>query len=257
MWSNDFLGLLQSTCGLDYEPVDLRGALADRLTIEDPVHGRVSGGEAVRGYLAAEEDRASAERRRWKGAALTGGVRRVAGEFVCELWSDGRTIELPVAVVRDTAPGGGIALRIYHSTYPLTGTHRIRAPLLPGDPDLHASDIVGEYFAALAAGDAERIVATFAPDGYFREPSGGSYSYRGHDALLALYRRFFGAGGGIVLEHCALVEDGVRSALEFNCVRWGSHALAPQAGLAIYARDEAGKIASAHVYDDVTPPFAE
>lgn len=254
MWSSEFLGLLQSTCGLDYETIDLDGPAADGLTIEDPTSGRISGRDAVRAYVAAEELRASAERRRWRGAAVTGGTRRSAGEFVCELWNAGARVELPVAVVRETTPDG-VALRIYHSTYPLTGTHRVRPPMLPLDPALHASDIVGEYFAALAAGDAGRIVATFAPDGYFREPSGAHYTYRGHTALSALYRRFFAAGGGIALEHCTLIEDGIRSALEFNCVGWGRHALPPQAGIAIYARDGRGKIASAHVYDDLMPPL--
>jgi ketosteroid isomerase-like protein len=255
VWSNEFLGLLQSSCGLDYEPIALDGPLAERLTIEDPVRGRIQGRAAVLAYVAAEEAEAEAQRRRWKGGAITSGVRRVAGEFTCELASGGATIALPVAVIREATAAGGIALRIYHSTYPLTGTHRVRAPLLPSDPKAGASDIVGEYFAALSAGDAERIVATFAPDGYFREPSGGSYVYRGHAALLALYRRFFRAGGGIRLEHCTATEDGIRSVTEFTCVRWGRHDLPPQAGAAIYTRDARGKIASAHVYDDVTPPL--
>jgi hypothetical protein len=254
MWSNDFLGLLQSTCGLDYEPVEIDGPLAARIVIDDPSRGRIEGSEAVRAYIASEQAEASAQRRRWRGAAVTSGSQRVAGEFVCEFETGGRRVELPIAVVRDIA-GERIALRIYHSTYPLTGSHLVRAPLLPSDPRANASGIVGEYFAALAAGDAERIVATFAAGGYFREPSGGAYAYRGHDALLSLYRRFFSEGGGISLEHCTITEDGIRSALEFTCVRWGRHDLPPQAGVAIYARDGRGKIASAHVYDDVTPPL--
>ncbi|MGH3208793.1 MAG: hypothetical protein ACRDNO_13630 [Trebonia sp.] len=31
---------------------------------------------------------------------------------------------------------------------------------------------VGRYRAALAAGDAEAVLSTFAPDGYYREPVG-------------------------------------------------------------------------------------
>ena len=254
MWSDDFLGLLQSSCGLDYEAVEIEGPLAGRIAIEDPVHGRIEGREAVLAYIAAEAASASAERRRWKSAAVTSGLQRVAGEFVCELETGGRRIEVPVAVVRE-ATAGGIALRIYHSTYPLSGAPLVRAPLLPSGSDVHASGIVGEYFAALAAGDAERTVAAFAADGYFREPSGAGYVYRGHAMLLDLYRRFFSAGGGITLEHCTVIEDGIRTATEFTCVRWGRHDLPPQAGAAIYARDAQGKIASAHVYDDVTPPL--
>ena len=36
----------------------------------------------------------------------------------------------------------------------------------------HPGDVVGRYQAALDAGDVDRIVSTFAPDGYFREPIG-------------------------------------------------------------------------------------
>lgn len=256
MWSSEFLGLLQSTCGLDYEDVALDGPLAGRLVIDDPVHGRIQGRGAVLAYVASEEAGASAQRRRWKGAAVTSGPARTVGEFVCALEAGGRTFELPVAAVRE-ARADGIALRIYHSTFPATGTHLVRAPLLPANRNALARGTVGEYLAALAAGDAERITATFAADGYFREPSGASYTHRGRAALLALYRRFFSEGGGIHLEHCSVTEDGVRSALEFTCVRWGRHVVPPQAGLAIYARDAQGSIVSAHVYDDVTPPLPE
>ena len=62
--------------------------------------------------------------------------------------------------------------RCYHSLWPLLGQHVRRPPLLERDPAVRESDVVGEYQAALAAGDAERIVATFEPDGCFREPAG-------------------------------------------------------------------------------------
>jgi hypothetical protein len=254
MWSSEFLGLLQSTCGLDYEDVALDGPLAGRLVIEDPVHGRIQGRDAVLAYVASEEAEAAKQRRRWKGAAVTSGPARTVGEFGCSLEVGGRSLELPVAAVRE-ARADGIALRIYHSTFPLTGAHLVRAPLLPASSNARAGGAVAEYFAALAAGDAERITATFAAGGYFREPSGASYTYRGHAALLALYRRFFSEGGGIQLEHCSITEDGIRTALEFTCIRWGRHDVPPQAGIAIYARDAQGRIVSAHVYDDVTPPL--
>ena len=35
---------------------------------------------------------------------------------------------------------------------------------------------------------------------------------------------------------CLVTDDGVRCALEYNCVRWGSHDLFPQAGIAICER---------------------
>jgi hypothetical protein len=69
-----------------------------------------------------------------------------------------------------------------------------------------------------------------------------------------MFERFFGAGGGIVLEHCTVTDDGVRTALEFNAVRWGGVALPPQAGVAVYERGRTGRLAEARIYDDVEGP---
>jgi hypothetical protein len=46
----------------------------------------------------------------------------------------------------------------------------------------------------------------------------------------------------------------VRSALEFNAVRWGGVDLPHQAGDAVYERGRTGKIAEAQFYDDVEGP---
>ncbi len=73
--------------------------------------------------------------------------------------------------------------------------------------------------------------------------------------MRAFYERLFSNGGGIPLEHCALVDDGRTCALEYNVVRWGRTELPPQAGVAVYARDERGKLAAARIYDDVYPPL--
>ena len=115
--------------------------------------------------------------------------------------------------------------------------------------------VVGRYQAALAAGDAAAITATFEPDGCFREPAGPQYRVCGTDRLLPFFSGFFSLGGGIVLEHCTVTEDGVRTALEFNAVRWGSVDMPHQAGIAIYERGTTGLLAHARIYDDVDPPL--
>jgi len=70
-------------------------------------------------------------------------------------------------------------IRVCNSTWPLTGEHRVRPPLLPADPNLHAEVTPGAYQRALAEGDLEGIMATFEPDGYARKPSGAAYLHRG------------------------------------------------------------------------------
>jgi hypothetical protein len=121
-------------------------------------------------------------------------------------------------------------------------------PALPGD-------VVGRYQAALGAGDTEAIVSTFAADGYFHEPIGPHYAHQGPGELRSFFARCFSAGGGISLESCAVTDDGVRCALEYNCDRWGSHDLPPQAGIGVFERDASGLLAAVRVYDDIEAPL--
>jgi SnoaL-like domain len=146
-------------------------------------------------------------------------------------------------------------LRLYFSSWPLTGRHANRPPLLQPDVDLHGPDVVGEYQRALATGDVDAIVAAFEPDGYVREPAGDGYVHRGTDELRAHYELFFSNGGGIPLEPCAVTDDGRACALEYNVVAWGRTALSPEAGIAVYERGDGGKLAAARVYDDSDPPL--
>jgi hypothetical protein len=113
--------------------------------------------------------------------------------------------------------------------------------------------VLGRYQAALEAGDADAVVSTFEPDGYYREPIGPHAIHSGTAELRSFFRERF-SEGGIGLEHCALTDDGVRCALEYNCVRWGRHGIPPQAGLCVYERGPDGLLAAARVYDDIEPP---
>jgi hypothetical protein len=113
---------------------------------------------------------------------------------------------------------------------------------------------VAEYQRALAAGDVDAITATFEPDGYAREPTGRDYVHRGPDALRLFYERLSSNGGGIELEHCALVHDGRACAFEYNIVRWGRTELPPEA--AVYVQAKGGKIAAARIYYDADPPIS-
>ena len=95
---------------------------------------------------------------------------------------------------------------------------------------------------------------TFQLDGYLREPIGPHAFHRGTAALRSYFLECFGAGGGLTLEPCEITDDGARCAMEYNCVRWGSHDIAAQAGIAIFERGADGLLAAVRVYDDVEPP---
>jgi hypothetical protein len=147
-----------------------------------------------------------------------------------------------------------VVFRTYCSQWPVDGRRHLRSPILRPGP-ARPGDVVGRYQAALNAGDADAIVGTFAPDGYYREPIGPPLTHRGTAELRSFFTRCFSAGGGIGQEHCVVTDDGVRCALEFNCLRWGSHDLPPQAGIAVYERSPDGLLAAARVYDDIEAPI--
>jgi SnoaL-like domain len=236
----------------------LVGSFAGEPELHHPIRGRLKGRRAFERFVT--------ETNAWLTArnAVVGHVERIITprrgieETVLTLDGDHSRIELPVAVVADRDEDARIIeLRIYYGSWPLTGRHSNRPPLLQPDPDVHAPDVVGEYQRALAAGDVEATVAAFESDAYVREPAGGSYVHRGRDELVALYEQFFSNGGGISLEHCAVTDDGRSCALEYNVVRWGRTELPPGAGIAVYVRGGTGKLASARIYDDADPPHSD
>jgi hypothetical protein len=224
--------------------------------LHHPVRGRVRGREAFERFVA--------ETNAWLTAkhAVVENVERIiqphrgVEEALITVDGDGGRVELPVAIAADRDGHARIVeLRVYYSTWPLTGRHVNRPPVLQQDSGLHLTGIVGAYQTALAAGDAESLVGCFEPEASVREPAGGPFVHRGGDALRALFGTFFSNGGGIPLEHCAVTDDGRACAIEYNVVRWGRTDLPPQAGLAVYVRGDSGKLAAARIHDDVDPPL--
>jgi ketosteroid isomerase-like protein len=251
----------------------LETAWPGEVVVYDPRAGEIRGHRQLRRF-ARENQSWQAERRvRTEIVASTVVGGRAVVELLAHLTYDGQVRPWPVAVVAESSDDRSVVFRTYCSVWPVDGRRHVRPPILkprdlgPGDvagageltgPGEVAGpgDVVGRYHAALDAGDTEAVVSTFAPDGYFHEPIGAHYAHRGTRELRSFFTRCFSAGGGIGLQHCAVTDDGVRCALEYNCVRWGSHDLSPQAGIGVYERGPDGLLAAARVYDDVEPPVA-
>ncbi len=241
--------------GLRTGEVDaLIGSFAGEPELHHPRRGRIQG--------AAAFERFATDTHAWlvernvtvEDVAVTITPRGGVEEVVVHLDGEDGRIALPVSVSADHAGSRLVELRVYFSGWALTGRHAIRPPVLQPDSGVQVGDVVGDYQGALAAGDAEAVLAAFEPDGSVREPAGADYVHRGTDELRALFGRFFSNGGGIPLEHCAVTDDGRACALEYNAVAWGRTDLQPQAGLAVYVRGDSGKLAAARIYDDVDPP---
>jgi len=234
----------------------LISSFGDEPELHDPVRGRIKGARAFAAY--ATETKAWLEERdaTIEDVDVIVTERRGVEEVVLHLGGEAGQVDLPVAIVADRQPDRRIdELRIYFSTWPLTGRHANRPPLLQPDPTLREPGVVGEYQSALAAGDLDAIMAAFEPGAYAREPAGGQYIHEGSEGLREFYELLFSNDGGIPLEHCAVTDNGRACALEYNVVRWGRSELPPEAGIAVYVRGENGGLAAARIYDDADPPL--
>jgi hypothetical protein len=238
------------------EPDALVKSFAGVPELHDPIRGRVKGTHAFEGFVS--ESSSWLRQHNFSVENVAHSVTAELGfeEVILHFDAQGGRVDLPVAIVANRRPDRRIEeLRIYFSCWPIAARHVNRPPLLQPDPQLRASDVVGEYQLALAAGDVDAILDAFEPDGYAREPAGGRYIHRGRDGLRSFYESLLSNGGGIPLEHCAVIDDGTTCVLEYNVVRWGQTELPPQAGVAVYVRGASGKLAAARIYDDTDPPL--
>lgn len=224
------------------------------LIVHDPRAGEVSGSERLRGFVEQNRVWLAEHHARTTTVATTSADRRAVVELIARMDFDGHEVAWPVAVVADSPDETSVVFRTYCSQVPVDGRHHLRPPVLEPRSASRSDDVVGTYLTALAAGDTASVVSTFVPDGYLREPIGDHALHRGTEELRSFFTRCFGSGGGIVLEQCATTDDGVRCALEYNWLRWGSHDLPPQAGLGVWERTPDGRLAAVRLYDDVALP---
>ncbi|HEX4018781.1 MAG TPA: nuclear transport factor 2 family protein [Frankiaceae bacterium] len=235
---------------------DLERVWPGEVVVHDPRSGEVRGHRHLRKFVSRNKAFFAERHARTEVVASTCVGTRAVVEVLAHLDVEGQEVSWPVAVAVESPDDRSVVFRTYCSQWPVDGRRHLRPPILPpaaalgGDPD----DVVARYQTALEAGDTEAVVKTFNSSGYFREPIGTHACHRGAGELRSFFTDCFKDGGGIGLQPCAVTDDGVRYALEYNVVRWGSHPLPAQAGLAIHERGPDGLLAAVRVYDDVEAP---
>lgn len=223
-------------------------AFAPKATVDSPLMGHQQPPEFVadaRSWLEAHEGTV-------QDVATTVTAERVVHEFILGLAVEDGRVELPVMLVADIEDDCIRDLRVYHSTWPLTGGHRVRPPLMQYDLEPRLAPPLDAYHAALAAGDAAAADAVFSEDGMVREPAGGSFVHSGAERT-AWYEAIL-SSGPLELKLGAVTDDGETLIYEYEVERWGAAAVPPQAGAAAYQRDNTGHLIQARIYDDIEPP---
>jgi ketosteroid isomerase-like protein len=255
---------------------DLETVWPGEVVVYDPRLGEIRGHKQLRQFIRTSQNWLAERHARTETMAVTTANGRAVVELLAHLSIDGRDVDWPVAVVAESRDDRSVMFRTYGSLLPIEGQRSVRPviltaafppepaiapePAFPPEPALaaapvHAGDVVGRYFAAVEAGDVEAAVRTFEADGYVRDPAGPQAIHRGAAELRSFFAAQFSAGG-IGLQQCAQTDDGVRCAVEYNCVRWGTRDLPPQPGLGVYERATDGLLAAARSYDDIEPPDA-
>jgi limonene-1,2-epoxide hydrolase len=227
-----------------------------KVVVYDPRAGKIRGHRQLRQFVSRNQAWLAERHARIETVASTCAGGRAVVELLAHLADGGQELAWPVAVVAESSDDLSVEFRTYCSQWPVDGRRHVRPPVLNASR-VDPGDVVGRYHAALEAGDTEAIVSTFALDGYVRESIGPHRAHRGSSELRSFFTTCFSAGGGIRQQHCAVTDDGVRCALEYNCVRWGSHDVPPQAGIGIYERGPDGLLAAVRIYDDVEPPVEQ
>jgi ketosteroid isomerase-like protein len=226
------------------------------VVIHDPLAGEIRGHRQLRRFVHHNQTWLAEYRPRAETVASTVVASRAVVELLVHMsFDDGHELAWPIAVVAESPDDQSVVFRTYCRPWPLDGPRRVRPPIL-GPAIVDTPDVVGRYLTALDAGDVEAVVKTFAPDGYYREPIGTDTAHRGSTGLRSFFAERFSAGGGIGIERCAVTDDGVRCAVEYNCLRWGRHDLPPQAGIEVYERGADGLLVAVRVYNDIEGPPA-
>lgn len=233
---------------------DLETVWPGEVVVNDPRAGEIRGHHQLREFVRHNQAWLAERHARIETVAATSAGGRAVVELLAHMADDrSREVAWPVAVVAESPDDRSVVFGTYCSQQPVDGRRHLRPPVLPPGAD-RPGDVVGRYRAALSDGDTEAVVRAFEPDGYLREPVGPPYTHRGAGALRSYFSRCFGEGGGLDVQECAVTDDGVRCAVEYNCLRWGSHDLPPQAGIGVYERGPDGLLAAARIYDDIQPP---
>jgi len=227
--------------------------LGARATVDDPIHGRAAGMEAMTAHLRTTSNWLLDHSATYERVAFTTGIDRDVTEGTLSVSFETKTVDLPMAVVAERRRSREVELRVYYATQPLEGSKRTRARLVPSNPETLVPPPIGEFLVGLAKGDIKAIEAAFEADGSVRDARGLQHA-KTDGALRTFFDTLVAGGafgGGLELEAGGSADDGRSCALEFTLVKARGSDVSPQAGLLLFERGDSGLLRSARLYGDL------
>ena len=239
---------------LKKEDIDnLSSILNNESIMYTPFEGKIIGRNDIKNYFIIQKEWLNSKKAKIDVINTIDNNNRIVIEFVIFFNKQGKLIELPVVAVLDIDNSSINSIRIYHSTWPLTGKHTVIKPILEPEEILDEPDIISMYMQGIKNADKEFVLSLFEEKAYVQEPSGSKFRHQGKAEREKFYS-FTLDKGGVHLKYCASTFDGKHFAVEYVFDEWGDKKFEPQAGIAIYEIGESGKIAAVRIYDDASPP---
>ncbi len=239
---------------LKKEDIDnLSSVLNNESIMYTPFEGKIIGRNDIKNYFIEQKEWLNSKKAKIDVINTIDNNNRIVIEFVIFFNKQDEPIELPVVAVLDIDNSSINSIRIYHSTWPLTGKHTVIKPILETEEILDEPDIISMYMQGIKNADKEFVLSLFEEKAYVQEPSGSKFRHQGKAEREKFYSYALDKGG-VPLKHCTATFDGKHFAVEYVFDEWGNKKFEPQAGIAIYEIGESGKIAAVRIYDDASPP---
>ena len=239
----------------------VRGLFAGPAEIDDPFHGR----HVDSGFETMVRTWVPAHRATIKGMDLTHCTvqgSKSAAEITLSLERGGESVDLFVVVVSDHSPDDSLqASRLYYRRAVVDGRQHHRRPIVDHRPLPPLNPVLQAYQAALGAGDAEGMIATFGPgfhlDGHGQDQDMskglGMGRYDLAEVSAALHQMFgLNSEGATTLEKLNVIDDGTTTVIEFNLYQGVPEdpVARNHAGVAAYEMGPDGLLLEARVYDE-------
>ena len=239
---------------LTKEDIDnLSSVLNKDCLLYSPLDGEIKGRNNIKNYIINQKEWLISKKAKVDVINTIDNDNRIVIELVINYNKQDILIELPVGVVLDIENKSINNIRIYHSTWPITGEHVIIKPILEPEKLRDEPDIISLYMQGIKNADKDFVLSLFEENAYVQEPSGLKFRHYGKTGREKFYNMTL-RNGGVPLKHCTSTYDGKHFAVEYIFDEWGHKKFEPQAGITVYEIGESGKIAAVRIYDDASPP---